>query len=86
MKDQELSSEDNVVLLLSGDQRVSIHTFLLRNVSPPSTLDNLVTLLHSGFVAGLDRSQADHLTGLTIDLGILITIECSERLHYEHDL
>jgi hypothetical protein len=33
LKDKELSSEDNVVLLLSGDQRVSIHTFLLRNVS-----------------------------------------------------
>ena len=101
LKDQELSSEDNVVLLLSGDQRVSIHTFLLRNVSellfnllasaslqstvilmpssPPSTLANLVTLLHSGFVAGLDRSQADHLTGLAIDLGILITIESVQR-------
>ena len=46
--------------------------------SPPSTLVNLVTLLYTGSISGLDRSQANHLTGLAMELGILITVEADQ--------
>ena len=97
---QDISSEDNIVHLISDSQRVVVHAFLLQNVSellsnilssscqpsvillpssPPSTLLNLISLLYTGSISGLDRSQADHLTGLAIELGILITVEADQR-------
>lgn len=98
LQSQDLSSENNVVALLSNDQCVLVPSFLLRNVSellynllpsssgeettalilpfsPPETLTNLVSVLYSGFVSGLDKSLAYQVTCLAKDLGILMSTE-----------
>ena len=109
LKAVKLSSNDNVVSLISGDDRIDVSTVLLMRASklmrsvigepctcqsnhsvilppsPPTTLDNLRTLLYTGHVASLSEYHARHVVILAKQMDIDITMELKITENNERD-